>query len=478
MKTIPINRPLRILLVAPASGDWQGIARRRVFNGKSFRFSMLSLLSLAALSPDDAEIRIVDEQIESVPLDGDFDVVGITVMTALAPRAYELARQFRQRGVPVVLGGFHVTLNTQEALDHADAVVVGPPYGAWQRLLRDIRDGQLQRVYVGDLEGEIPARLPRHLLSRRNYATVNATFATLGCRNACRFCSIGAFHKRSRHQRPIEDVVNEVASFRERFFMFVDDNLTQDRDYALALLQALVPLRKKWVTQASIEVADDAELLTALREAGCVGVFVGLETFNLTALRSQSKELRPPDHYRQAVARLHQHGIFVEAGIIFGFDADEVTTFARTLRLLDDIGIDAIQVSILTPLPGTPLFEDLRDRITDMNWEHYNYRHVVFEPRRMTAAQLQSGADWVIARYYSPWRIARRALRWLRIPGGLRNLIYPLALNIAYFGRTRAFAIRGQDPSRYPTTVVASGKANDVHNTIFASSGANTIAGR
>jgi radical SAM superfamily enzyme YgiQ (UPF0313 family) len=438
---------MRILLIAPASGLWHGIAHRKTFNGKVFRFSMLSLLTLAELSPDDADITIVDEQIEKVPEYETFDLVGITVMTATAPRAYELASRFRQRGVPVVLGGFHPTLNPEEALRHADAVVVGPAYGAWERLLRDLADGRLQGLYYGSLDGNIPKTLPRHLMSRPHYATLNATFATIGCRNACRFCSIRAVHSGARVLRGVRDVVAEVAAFRGRFFMLVDDNLTQDRDYALDLFRALAPLKKRWITQASVEIADDPELLAAMRRAGCIGVFVGLETFSEDVLRDQRKEIKPAARYREAVRAFHRHGMFVEAGIIFGFDADDVSVFHRTLGMLERAGVDGIQVSILTPLPGTPLSRQMERRIFDRNWERYDYRHVVFTPARMRPEELQAGADWVIRRFYSPLGILRRLLRWLFSPGGTANVVTALAINLAYYGRTRSFRIRGYDPA-------------------------------
>jgi len=439
---------MKILLISPASGHWRAISERRWFNGKTFRFSMLSLLTVAELSPPDAEILIVDEQIEQIPEHDDFDLVGITAMTAAAPRAYEIASRFRERGVPVVMGGFHATLNPTEALQHVDAVVVGSAFGAWERVVEDLRTGSLGGIYRGTPNGSIPATLPRHLVDKSDYVTVNSTYATLGCKNACRFCSIAAFHKGERHHRRVEDVVSEIASFEERFFLFIDDNLTQDRDYVVELLERLRPLGKKWITQASIEVGEDDELLALMRDAGCIGLFIGLETFNERALDSQDKGFNAPDQYRAAVAKIHRHGMFVEAGIIFGFDTDGPEVFRTTLEMLGRIGIDAIQASILTPLPGTPLFDGMRGRLLDTNWENYDYRHVVFSPRRMTAEELQAGADWVIREFYSPRQILRRSARWIAMPRGLRNLLYPLALNIAYFGRVKSFNIRGHDPAR------------------------------
>lgn len=438
---------MKIALMCPSSGPWNGIGKNKLFNGRSFRFSMLSLLTVARLSPADSQITLVDEQVDAIDFDGDYDVVGLTVMTATAPRAFEIAARFRSRGIPVVMGGFYPSLNPHDALRHCDSVVVGPAMDAWPRLLEDLTAGRMQPIYHGNPNGQIPRDLPRHLLSRHKYATTSATYATMGCRNRCRFCSVSRFYDAHHYCRSVEDVIGEVKTFDETFFIFVDDNLTQDRDYALALCRGLAGLRKHWLTQLSIEVAWDDELLAAMARAGCVGVFVGLESFNDKSLGTQDKAFNVPQRYRDAIARFHAHGIFVEAGLMFGFDDDDTGVFARTLKLLDSIGIDTILVSIVTPLPGTLLHEQMRDRIRDPDLAHYDYRHVVFEPRRITAEQLQSGADWVIYRFYRPTAILRRLVRWIVTPKGLSHLIYPLVLNLAFYGRTRRFGLRGRDPA-------------------------------
>ena len=438
---------MKILLIAPASGNWKKIAARRLFNGRTFRFSMLPLLTVAKLSPADAEIALVDEQIEDIPFNDRYDVVGITCMTATAPRAFELCAYFKKRHIPVVLGGFFPSLNPQAALEHADAVVVGPAMEAWPRLCEDICRGRLRKIYYGDPNGKIPATLPRHLVKSNDYYWANSICATMGCKNKCRFCSISAFYKAQHYTRPIDEVIAEIASFKSNFFMFVDDNLTQNRAYVLELLKRLAPLKKHWVTQASIEIAEDAELLDKLEQAGCVGVFIGLESFNEHVLSQTEKGFNVPEKYRQAVKTFHNHGIFVQTGVIFGFDDDTVGVFETTLRLLERIGIDVIQLAILTPLPGTGMYEDMKERIIDENFEHYDYRHVVFRPKRMRPEQLQAGADWVIRKYYTPWRILKRTVRWLCTPKGWSHFVYPFVLNWAYFGRTVAFGIRGYNPA-------------------------------
>jgi radical SAM superfamily enzyme YgiQ (UPF0313 family) len=444
---------MRILLIAPASGRWRGLGKGRLFNGKTFRFSMLSLLSVAALTPDRHEIRLVDEQVDDVPWEDPVDLVGITVMTATAPRAYELSRRFRERGVRVVLGGFHPTFNLDEARRHADAVVAGPAGDAWPALLEDAEAGALRPVYRGNPDRAIPLALPRHLLNRSRYVSVQTCSATLGCRNRCSFCSITAFYDGKRYQRDIGDIVEHLRSFDETFFLFIDDNLTQDREYALALCRAIAPLGKQWATQASVEIADDPELLAWMRRAGCVGVFIGLESFSERALCSQHKTLKSPRFYKDAVRTIHRHGMVVEAGLIFGFDTDGPDVFASTLAVLDDIGADAMQASILTPLPGTRLFEEMRDRIVDRDWEHYDYKWAVFEPARMTRQDLMAGLQWINKRFYTPWRIARRLGRWLVMPSGLRTFHVPLLLNVAYWGRQFRFGMKGYDPARRALTL-------------------------
>ena len=471
---------MRILFIAPASGRWRGLGRKWFFNGKTFRFSMLSLLSVAALTPDGHDRVVVDEQVDEVPWDEPFDLVAITVMTATAPRAYELCRRFRERGTPVVLGGFHVTFNADEALRHASAVVVGPAGGAWPAVLRDVEAGCLRRVYHGDPNAEVPIRLPRHLLKSSAYVSVQTCAATAGCTNRCAFCSITAFYGGHRYRRDVAAIVEHLSSFDDRFFLFIDDNLTQDREYALSLFKAIAPLGKQWATQASIEIADDPEMLHWMRASGCVGVFVGLESFSDAALCSQNKRIRSAERYRDAVRTLHASGLVVEAGIIFGFDTDGPQVFEDTLRILDDIGADVMQASILTPLPGTPLFEEMRSRIVDLDWEHYDYKWAVFEPSRMSREEAMAGLQWINKRFYAPSRILRRVVRWLAMPGGWRQFHIPLLLNVAYWGRQFQFGVRGHNPARAAgdTTGVRSRLATLASSCVDAGSAVLCTAGR
>ena len=441
---------MKILLIAPASGDWHHVGRSGLFNGRTFRFSLLSLLTVAAETPEGAEVEIVDEQIDEVPLDAEVDLVGISCMTAAAPRAYELAAEFRQRGVPVVLGGMHPTLCPEEAIQHADAVVVGEAEGVWPKVVNDAQEGNLKGIYEADgppILAELKP-IPRHLLRGGKYSTQYAVQATRGCPNRCSFCSVSAFHKHKQYRRPVEQVVDEVSKIPAKFFMFVDDNLTADRDYAKALFQGLKPLKKYWVTQSTLGITDNPEFVKLAADAGCIGLFVGLETFSDANLGKVEKEFHRVNEYRERIRLLHSHGIGVEAGIVFGFEGDDPTVFRKTLSLLDELEVDAIQVSIFTPLPGTAQFETVQPRIVDRDWSHYDFHHVVFQHSVMSGEELQAGHDWVTRRFYQPWNIVRRLLRWIRRPRGFATLPYAAAINFAYFGRVIRFGFRGWDPAR------------------------------
>lgn len=440
---------MKILLIAPASGPWRAVGRHRLISGRTFRFSLLSLLSVAAETPPVAEVRIVDEQVDLIPWSEPVDLVGITCMTATAPRTYEIADRFRALGVPVVLGGMHPTFCPEEAALHADAVVVGEAEGLWPQVVADAQAGRLQRFYrqaePPDLRLLKP--LPRHLLASRHYATVQAVQATRGCPHGCDFCAVAAFHHRMHRCRPVADVAGEVARLPHRFFVFTDDNLVADRAYARDLFEALRPLRKRWISQVTLSLAEDPELLALAAQAGCLGVFVGLETFNGNNLQAVCKRQNQVHRYRQAIRRFHAHGIGVEAGIVFGLPGDRPEVFTRTLRLLDRLEVDAVLVSILTPLPGTPRAAAMTERVLDRNWAHYDFHHVVFQPWGMSAEALQAGHDWVTRQFYRPWRIARRLARALVRPRFWRGWLYIAALNLAFYSRVRQWHIRGWDPA-------------------------------
>ncbi len=439
-----------ILLVAPSSGRWRAAARSRVFNGRTFRFSQLSLLSVAAATPRGHTVRLVDEQVEDIPAGCTPGLVGITCMTALAPRAFEIARMFRDRGVPVVLGGMHPTLCPEESLAHADAVVAGEAEPVWAQVVADAAARRLAGIYRPPDPPDLALLRdpPRHLLRPGRYATVHAVQATRGCPHRCAFCSVSAFSNHTHRCRPVADVRREVAAIPAGFFMFVDDNITADREYALELFGALAPLGKRWMSQSTLSLAADPPLLAAASRAGCAAIFAGMETFNNDNLDGVQKSFHRADRYREAVRALHAHGIGIEAGIVFGFDGDGPGVFESTVRQMDDLRVDMAQVSVFTPLPGTPAHEAMEPRILDRNRAHYDLHTVVFQPAGMSVEDLQAGHDWATREFYRPWRIARRLARHTAMPRGLSTLVPAAVINTAYFGRVASWHLRGWNPAQ------------------------------
>ena len=452
-------RPLKVLLAVPAG------ERVRVTQGNPMvprrnmlRFSVLPLTIVAALTPPEHQVRIVDENVEPLDYDTDCDLVGITFMTALAPRAYEIAAQFRRRGKLVVGGGYHATLCPNDAAPHFDALVLGDAEGAWEQLIADAQNGTLRKIYrhisspaacPGDASLEFRTPLPRRDLlqhTARHYATIHAVQAGRGCRHNCRYCSVTVFHGRQYRRRPISDVLNELRTV-PRNFIFVDDNIIADRDYALELFRAMAPLGKRWVSQSSVLLADDPELLRLAHAAGCRGLFIGIETASDDNLAAVNKQFNHSDSFTSRLRRIRRAGIGVIAGMIVGMDADTTAVFRKTLQFLQANAIDAVQLNILTPLPGTPLYADMAraGRITDRDWSHYDYRHVAFQPARMTATELQAGADWLYAQFYRLDRILWRFVHGVFTIGWMPALL-SLKLGLTYRYDNLRERIVGWDP--------------------------------
>lgn len=454
---------MKILLVLPA-GEQVRVTREHpeVPKRAMLRFSVLPLTVVAALTPHEHEVRLCDENVEALDFDTDADVVGVTLMTALAPRAYEIAREFRARGKIVIGGGYHPTLWPAEAAEYFDAIVAGDAEGAWPQVLRDIEAGRLRKTYREEpvapvLETPVPRReLLAH--TARHYVTVNAVQTGRGCRHGCRYCSVAAFHQQRHRRRPLADVLGELRTL-PRDFMFVDDNLMADREYAVRLFRAMAPFRKRWVGQCSIEIANDPELLRHARRAGCRGLFIGIETVSAENLAAMGKAFNDSARYRERIATIRRAGIGVVAGMIVGLDQDDAGVFERTLRFLKSAGIDALQLNILTPLPGTPLFAEMEraGRATDRDWSHYDFRHVVFRPAAMNAEELQAGSDWLYAQFYRLDRILWRFLRGLFTLGWMPALL-ALKLGMTYRYDNRREGIVGRNPAAGKSTVLSARK--------------------
>ena len=381
---------------------------------KSLRYQPLTLTTLAALVPPElsVELQLLDEGIADVPLDLDADLVGLTVITGTAMRAYELAGHFRKNGSTVVLGGPHVTLIPDDAQPHADAIVTGYAEDTWPQLLRDFACGQLKPRYDQAPGLDLADRpFPRRdLLPGKHYLTNNVFEATRGCIHNCDFCVVPAAWGRKPFQKPVEQVVADIRQHGGRKLIFIDLNLIADRGYALRLFTALVPLKLQWYGLATVLLANDPELLELASRSGCRGLLMGLESISEQNLRQNHKGFNSPEKYAQVVERLHEHGIALQGCFVFGLDDDEPDIFFKTAEFAVQAKIDLPRFAIVTPFPNTALYKRLlaEGRILTKNWELYDGQHVVFRPAKLTVGELQEGAESAWKHAYSFRSIARR----------------------------------------------------------------------
>ena len=383
-----------------------------------FRFPYLALTTLAALAGEDWEISIIDENVTPIDFSALPDLVAISLMTPLAKRGNEIADTFRKKGVPVILGGIHPTMMKEEAKNHADAVVVGEAEKTWPQALFDFQRNELKSYYVPtgfcNLDGlPIPRR---ELLDRKAYFFINTIQTTRGCPFDCEFCSVTSFYGRSYRVRRAENVINEMGHMEGGFVFFVDDNIVGDPAYAKDLFSALIPLKVKWFSQASISIVKDKELLDLARRSGCKGLFIGFESLSQKALRAMGKSVNRVNEYRAAIKRLHDHGIGIQGSFIFGTDNDDQSVFSDVLRFVERTHLEAAIFSVLTPFPGTRIQDALtrEGRILHTDWENYDMNHVVFKPKRMTPQQLQEGLDWAYRRLYGYGSIIKRLFPFIR----------------------------------------------------------------
>ena len=416
---------MRILLVTPENRFIRAFRRGQLNN-----VAQLTMPYLAAFVRPPHAVALADEYVREVDLDAPADLVGITCNTPNAAHVYAMADAFRARGRRVVLGGPHPTLLPDEARAHADALVIGEAETTWPRLLEDAARGDLRPEYRAaeppSLAG-LPA--PRRDLVVGRGMLGNAVVATRGCPHRCGYCNLRQIYADVLRFRPVEEVVAEVRAFRSPLFAFWDDQLFMDGRYARRLFAGLEGLGRRWAAMATAASARDDDLLAAAARAGCVCLFLGLESFSASSLASVGKAFNAVGSYAEVVARIHAHGIAVQAGIVFGFDGDDEGIFEKTLVEATRLGLDGATVSILTPFPGTPLFRDLEaaGRLLTRDWSYFNGKTAVtFRPANMSPEALWNGYMWFRRRFFSPRCVARR----LRISGV--KTAQSLALNWGY----------------------------------------------
>jgi len=414
---------MRLYLINPVNPLALAEVRKGWFN--RFRvWKPLGLLTVAALTPGEWEVTIVDENqgIQDYAAMERPDLVGITAFTSQASRAYDLAAQFRAMGVPVVMGGIHASMCPEEAMEHTDSVVVGEAEGIWPQVLEDVRRGELKRRYAAETR-EVAMPAARHELLPRGYG-FGAIQTTRGCPLNCSFCSVTAFNGARYRQRPVQDVIEEIKRIPERFVLLVDDNLIGISHIHVArakeLFRAMIAARidKKWICQVTVNMGDDDELLTLAAKAGCVGVFIGFESPTAEGLAEVGKKFNvfKGRDMRASVKRIRRHGILVVGSFILGLDSDTPGIGRRIAEAGIGYGVDMLNVLFLTPLPGTKLWDKMQseNRLAandyPHDWRYYTLTFPVAKYKQLTQAQIIAEMVACDGMFYSPWRIIRRVL--------------------------------------------------------------------
>lgn len=402
---------------------------------KGLRMPELTLPVLAALTPPDIEVILTEEEIEDVVYKSHVELVGISYLTPLAARAYEIADEYRKRGAKVVLGGIHASALPGEAIQHADAVVIGEAENVWAPLIEDFRANRLKPFYrsaeFSDLRGlPIPRR---DLLKQGMTFSPYSVQTTRGCPFGCHFCSVSKFFGATFRYRPVEEVVREIESADKENWLFLDDNIIGNQPYAKKLFSELIPLGIKWGGQSTMLLAKNDELLKLAARSGCVGLFVGFESLNELSLQSANKGFNRIRDYEECVKKLHDNGILVQASFMFGFDHDDKSVFEKTVDFLIRSKVLAASLPLLVPFPGTRFYQQMEDegRILTREWSKYDYKHAVFRPKLLEPNALEEGARWAVSEFYSRSSIiSRLAYNW-------RHPLIFLVMNANYRAKNR-----------------------------------------
>ncbi|HNY03259.1 MAG TPA: radical SAM protein [Bacteroidales bacterium] len=427
-----------LLLINPANQLRPGFHINR-----ATRNQPLSLGILAALTPPGWKIKILDENFRTFRY-YPADLVGITAFTSTAPRAYEIAALYREKGVPVVMGGIHASMVPEESMQYVDCVVQGEAEPVWEKVLADFESGNLQRLYVGHYAREIRQPKPRRDLFHPGYICAGIQ-TTRGCPMNCSFCSVSAFNGRQYRFRPVEEVLDELEEIPQKYFFFVDDNIIgqsrESKERAKVLFEGILRrgIKKYWISQSSINFADDEELLDLAYRSGCRMIFLGIEAETEGALGEANKNLnlkRGTDAYRDVFRTIHRHKIGVIAGLIFGWDSDNPESIRRRAAFALKCGADSFQTSVLTPLPGTDLFrrasEDRRMLYTRFpeDWQRYDFFEPTLQHPQLTPEELDIHIRKALRTIFSPRQIL---LRHLRTAWNTRSFTSTLILGLNYW---------------------------------------------
>lgn len=396
------------------------------------KFPVLGIYTLASLFPRDWQVEVLDEAVEPLIVDEGPDLVCITTLTPLAPRAYAIADRYRKLGVPVLLGGIHASALPQEALAHADAVVVGEAEGVLPRVLEDFGRGGMRGVYrhheLVDLRTVPPLR--QELVEAKPYFMKSLLQTTRGCPHDCEFCTVTAYYGNTFRRRPLETLRRELEAFSRSYLFVVDDNIIGHRRHAFEVFSLLGEFGVRWWGQASLAIANRPDLLEACADSGCLGLFLGFESLDQQLLNDSSKRFNRVEEYLEVVRKIHDAGLGVQGSFIFGLDGESEGCFDRFLEFATAAQLDAVLCGILTPFPGTRLAARMEEqgRVLHHDWEKFDTQHVVIRPQGMTPEALQEGYIRTMLEVHEEENVRQR------LEGSKRNYTYYLSQNVS-FGR-------------------------------------------
>lgn len=408
------SHPYRVTIVHPCVGRTASMKRYI----RTWKMQPLPVATIAGLLPEDIERRFYDDRLEQIPYEEPTDLVLISVETYTAKRAYQIASEYRRRGVPVVMGGFHATLCTDEVCRYAESVVVGEAEQTLPTVIDDYRHGKPNKLYRSETRpGLERVRPDRSVFKGKRYLPMGLVEFARGCKFKCDFCAIQSYFNATQDHRPIDAVLEEVRRVKRRgqMIFFVDDNICSDLEAAKDFMRALIPLKVRWVSQSSITAAWDEQALDLLKRSGCQGLLIGLESLDESSLRVMNKSFNlMKGGPEQAMENFRRHGLRVYGTFVFGYDGDTPETLERSVRFAKEQGLFIAAFNHITPFPGTPLYQRLHEqgRLTYENWwldDRYRYNMVPFEPVGMTATELEEQCLAARKSFYSWPSIRQRA---------------------------------------------------------------------
>jgi radical SAM superfamily enzyme YgiQ (UPF0313 family) len=386
---------------------------------RTWQMEPLPAAMLSALLPQNVVRRFYDDRMETIPFDEPTDLVMISVETYTAKRAYQIASEYRQRGVPVVMGGFHATLCPQEVSQYCESIVIGEAEEVLAELLDDYQAGTPKKTYQSTARPKTLTTAPdRTIFLGKKYLPLRLVEFSRGCRFKCDFCAIQSYFHSTHNHRPVDRVVEEVQRVRKgrQLIFFIDDNLTSCLDEAKELMRALIPLGIRWVSQSAINVAYDEEALQLMKRSGCQGILIGLESLSPTSLKEMNKGFNlMKGGPGRAIANLRRHGLRVYGTFVFGYDSDTEETFSTALRFAKSEGLFIAAFNHITPFPGTPLYERLKSEgrmLYDAWWldDRYRYSMIPFQPKHFTPDELQKRCSQARRDFYGWPSIGYRSM--------------------------------------------------------------------